>query len=65
MSRSKALELFGKAKYLSIPRSRSVKQSWISSIPTILFSLAYSIFVVFYHLPDVIICNGPGFNSQH
>ena len=51
---------FGKAKYFSIPRSREVKQSFITSILTTLYSFIFAFFLVLREKPDIIICNGPG-----
>lgn len=43
-----------------IPRSRQLHQSWLTTVPTTLFALLASIPVLLRHMPDVIICNGPG-----
>ena len=43
-----------------IPRSREVGQSYTSSIITTLWSLAYSLLLVFKLRPDLVLCNGPG-----
>lgn len=43
-----------------IPRSREVRQSWISSFISTLNALRYSIPLVFRLRPDVVLCNGPG-----
>jgi beta-1,4-N-acetylglucosaminyltransferase len=43
-----------------IPRSREVRQSYLSSFFTTLNSIAASIPIMFSIRPDVIICNGPG-----
>ncbi|XP_062920677.1 UDP-N-acetylglucosamine transferase subunit ALG14 homolog isoform X1 [Mobula hypostoma] len=43
-----------------IPRSREVRQSWVTSVVSTLFALLYSIPLVFQLKPDVVLCNGPG-----
>ncbi|KAK6484207.1 UDP-N-acetylglucosamine transferase subunit ALG14-like protein [Huso huso] len=43
-----------------IPRSREVQQSWRSSVLTTLYSLLYSVPLVFKLKPDLVLCNGPG-----
>ena len=43
-----------------IPRSRAVKQSWISTVFTTLASLPRSLWVVLSEFPDVLVVNGPG-----
>lgn len=47
-------------KILEIPRSRSVKQSYFTSIFTTLYSVIYSIPLVCKIRPDLVLCNGPG-----
>ncbi|EDV26698.1 uncharacterized protein TRIADDRAFT_22933, partial [Trichoplax adhaerens] len=43
-----------------IPRSREVRQSWLTTIWTTLYACIFSIPLVWKHRPDVIISNGPG-----
>lgn len=43
-----------------IPRSRHVGQSYISSVITTLYSIAYCIPLLIKIRPDLILCNGPG-----
>lgn len=45
---------------ISIPRSREVHQSYITSIFTTIISIIYSIPYVLKIRPDLILCNGPG-----
>eukprot|EP00842_Homolaphlyctis_polyrhiza_P002098 jgi/Hompol1/288/HPOL_005288-RA len=45
---------------IRIPRSREVKQSWISTIWTTLLASVASLWVITKTLPDMIVCNGPG-----
>lgn len=47
-------------KIIKIPRSRSVGQSYITSVFTTLFSFLASLPVMFGKRPELIICNGPG-----
>lgn len=44
----------------NIPRSREVKQSYISSVATTLYAIVYSIALVARVRPDLVLCNGPG-----
>ncbi|XP_053929746.1 LOW QUALITY PROTEIN: UDP-N-acetylglucosamine transferase subunit ALG14 homolog [Cuculus canorus] len=43
-----------------IPRSREVRQSWTSSVVTTLYSILYSLPLIYKLKPDLILCNGPG-----
>lgn len=43
-----------------IPRSREVGQSYVTSIGTTLWSLLYTLGVVFRIRPGLLLCNGPG-----
>jgi beta-1,4-N-acetylglucosaminyltransferase len=43
-----------------IPRSREVGQSYASSIVTTLWSLIYSLGIVLWVRPGLLLCNGPG-----
>jgi beta-1,4-N-acetylglucosaminyltransferase len=45
---------------VKIPRSRSVGQSYITSVFTTLFSFLASMSVMLKKRPELIICNGPG-----
>ena len=47
-------------KWHTIPRAREVKQSWITTIFTTLWSMVHSVYLIFYVQPDLFICNGPG-----
>ncbi|KCV73192.1 beta-1,4-N-acetylglucosaminyltransferase [Fonticula alba] len=49
-----------KASFHTIPRSRNVGQSYISSIFTTLNALLFSIFLIWSEQPDMLVCNGPG-----
>lgn len=43
-----------------IPRSRNVKQSYLSSVISTLYAILRTIPVVYRFKPNVIFCNGPG-----
>ncbi|XP_023952714.1 UDP-N-acetylglucosamine transferase subunit ALG14 homolog [Bicyclus anynana] len=43
-----------------IPRSRNVKQSYVSSVFTTLYATIYTIPIICKFKPDIIFCNGPG-----
>ncbi|XP_067010586.1 UDP-N-acetylglucosamine transferase subunit ALG14 [Anabrus simplex] len=45
---------------IKIPRSRNVNQSYISSIFTTIYSTLAALPIMFYHRPELILCNGPG-----
>ncbi len=45
---------------LTVPRSRSVGQSWLTTPFTTLHALGASVWLVFRTRPDLILCNGPG-----
>eukprot|EP01024_Parvocaulis_polyphysoides_P057132 TRINITY_DN60659_c0_g1_i1.p1 TRINITY_DN60659_c0_g1~~TRINITY_DN60659_c0_g1_i1.p1 ORF type:complete len:151 (-),score=4.05 TRINITY_DN60659_c0_g1_i1:11-463(-) len=45
---------------VTIPRSREVGQSYITSVLTTLKSLWFAFWAVLIHRPDVILVNGPG-----
>lgn len=47
-------------KILRIPRSREVRQSWLSTLFTTLNALAFSFPVVLREKPELVLCNGPG-----
>lgn len=45
---------------ITIPRSRSVGQSYITSVFTTIISILYSVPIIFKLRADLILCNGPG-----
>jgi len=45
---------------LKIPRSREVRQSWLTSLFTTIFAVFYAIPLVCHTHPDLLLCNGPG-----
>lgn len=53
-------ELPDECKITKILRSRRVGQSFISSIFSSAFSIIYSIPIVVFNIPELILCNGPG-----
>ena len=48
------------ARWFTVPRSREVKQSWLSTIFTTLFSCIHSFVIVFSTRPELVLVNGPG-----
>ncbi|KAK7100555.1 UDP-N-acetylglucosamine transferase subunit ALG14-like [Littorina saxatilis] len=44
----------------TVPRSREVKQSWMTTLFTTLYATLYSLRLVFQIKPEIILCNGPG-----
>lgn len=51
---------FNQYEIVRIKRSREVAQSWISTFFTTLRASLHSIYIVWQHQPDLVICNGPG-----
>ncbi|KAF0698812.1 Aste57867_10601 [Aphanomyces stellatus] len=47
-------------RFFSIPRSREVGQSWITTIFSTAYAFLYSMWIVVHYQPDVLLCNGPG-----
>lgn len=45
---------------VTIPRSREVGQSFVSSVATTLYALLYAVHAVFVFRPDLLMLNGPG-----
>lgn len=43
-----------------IPRSREVRQPWLSSVFTTLYSMWFSLPLTLRVKPDLVLCNGPG-----
>ncbi|XP_059530947.1 UDP-N-acetylglucosamine transferase subunit ALG14 homolog [Myotis daubentonii] len=43
-----------------IPRSREVRQSWLSTVATTLHSACLSLPLTYRVRPDLVLCNGPG-----
>ncbi|KFO98675.1 UDP-N-acetylglucosamine transferase subunit ALG14, partial [Calypte anna] len=58
----KRAETFSSAQFTldRIPRSREVRQSWTTSVVTTLYSILYSLPLIYKLKPDLILCNGPG-----
>lgn len=46
--------------FITIYRARNVGQSFISSIPTTIYSLLQSVFILIKYRPNMIVSNGPG-----
>lgn len=58
--RSCQLEIEQKAKWLRIYRTREVKQSWVTTIFTTIYSLIQALYEINKIRPALFICNGPG-----
>lgn len=46
--------------FISVPRSRSVGQSYLSSVFTTLWALLWSCWLIWRDRPQLVLCNGPG-----
>lgn len=49
-----------RAKWIRIFRNREVKQSWITTLFTSIWSLLQAFYVIYRSKPQLLICNGPG-----
>ena len=58
--RAAQLALEPRARWLRIYRNREVKQSWLSTSGTALWSLVQALYVLSRNRPQLLICNGPG-----
>ena len=62
-SKVRALEVDGEGgqwRRARGPRSREVGQPWLASAWTTAVATLYAVGIVLRHMPDVILCNGPG-----
>ncbi|XP_017871279.1 PREDICTED: UDP-N-acetylglucosamine transferase subunit ALG14 homolog [Drosophila arizonae] len=55
-----ALPALKDSDFIRVPRSRSVGQSWLTSIFTTLWALLWSCWLVWRDRPKLVLCNGPG-----
>ncbi|XP_060661589.1 uncharacterized protein LOC132795117 [Drosophila nasuta] len=46
--------------FIRVPRSRSVGQSWLSTIFSTLWALLWSCWLIWRDQPKLVLCNGPG-----
>ncbi|KAM8721681.1 hypothetical protein ACLKA7_007538 [Drosophila subpalustris] len=46
--------------FISVPRSRSVGQKWLSTIFSTLWALLWSFWLIWRDRPQLVLCNGPG-----
>lgn len=46
--------------FITLPRARSVGQSYLSSIPTTLYSFLFSLDLIYTTAPNLLLMNGPG-----
>lgn len=58
--RSASLRSEPYARWLRVYRNREVKQSWITTFFTTLWSLIQALYTLHKHRPQLLICNGPG-----
>jgi beta-1,4-N-acetylglucosaminyltransferase len=58
--RASGIALEKAASWLRIYRNREVKQSWISTVFTSIWSFIQGFHVVCRYRPQLLICNGPG-----
>jgi len=58
--RAARLPLEPRARWLRIYRNREVKQSWLTTMLTAIWSLVQALYVMFRNRPQLLICNGPG-----
>lgn len=49
--------------WLRLPRSREVKQSWITTIFTTAWAMLHSFVMIMKCRPDLLLCNGPGHHA--
>ena len=54
------LPLEKNAAWLRVYRNREVKQSWLSTVFTSIWSLLQAFYVMSRYRPQLLICNGPG-----
>lgn len=47
-------------QYISVPRSRSVGQNWLSTLFSTLWALLWSCWLIWRDRPQLVLCNGPG-----
>ncbi|KHJ90131.1 oligosaccharide biosynthesis protein Alg14 like protein [Oesophagostomum dentatum] len=65
MSKDKVLELEEERdkhdfEICTIPRSREVGQSFLTAVPTTLYSFVFALHIVWKARPDLLLVNGPG-----
>jgi beta-1,4-N-acetylglucosaminyltransferase len=58
--RAMNISLEKSARWLRIYRNREVKQSWLSTLFTAVWSLIQGFYVIWRYRPQLLICNGPG-----
>ena len=60
MSRLQDVHVLSQAQWHTIHRSREVKQSWVSTVFTAMYSMLEALLLVYSIKPELILCNGPG-----
>lgn len=63
LSRLQGVQVLSEARWHTIHRSREVKQSWVSTVFTSLYSLMEALILMYSIKPELILCNGPGNNK--
>lgn len=63
LSRLQGVQVLSEARWHTIHRSREVKQSWVSTVFTSLYSLMEALLLMYSIKPELILCNGPGNNK--
>ena len=59
-SHQKATEFDPQAEVVTVPRSREVGQSWLTSVFTTVSASVASFNILSTHRPRLVLCNGPG-----
>ena len=57
---SKITDMERRANWLRIFRNREVKQSWLTTVFTSIWSMVQAFYVIYRSRPQLLICNGPG-----
>ena len=60
LSKTRVAAIFKDTQFIAVPRARKVGQSWVSTVPTSLQSLARCLQIVAHHNPRFLVVNGPG-----
>ena len=59
-SHQKAAQFDPQATVVTVPRSREVGQSWLTSVLTTISASVASFNILLIHRPRLVLCNGPG-----
>ncbi len=58
--RAMRVDMEKNARWLRIYRNREVKQSWLSTLFTTIWSFLQGFYAVYRYRPQLLLCNGPG-----